>query len=84
MTSPADMPVPTPTLLFVYGTLKQGFGNHHINAGTRVPGDYVTAQPHGVYIVGRPVAGAGRRAWPASAWPAVPCQRRRAGAHGRA
>jgi gamma-glutamylaminecyclotransferase len=39
-------------LLFVYGTLKEGFGNHHINAGTRVPGNYVTAQPHGLYIVG--------------------------------
>jgi gamma-glutamylaminecyclotransferase len=44
----------TPTLdtLFVYGTLKEGFGNHHINAGTRVPGEYVTLQAHGLYIVG--------------------------------
>jgi gamma-glutamylaminecyclotransferase len=50
----AAKPAPTPALatLFVYGTLKEGFGNHHINAGTRVPGDYVTVQPHGLYIVG--------------------------------
>jgi gamma-glutamylaminecyclotransferase len=43
---------PLPDILFVYGTLKEGFGNHHINAGTRVPGEYVTVQPHGLYIVG--------------------------------
>jgi gamma-glutamylaminecyclotransferase len=50
MNSPTDMT--TLSLLFVYGTLKEGFGNHHINAGTRVPGAYVTVQPHGLYIVG--------------------------------
>lgn len=51
---PALMPTLMPTLdtLFVYGTLKEGFGNHHINAGTRVPGEYVTLQAHGLYIVG--------------------------------
>jgi gamma-glutamylaminecyclotransferase len=38
--------------VFVYGTLKQGFRNFHINHGQRVPGEFVTVQPHALLIVG--------------------------------
>jgi gamma-glutamylaminecyclotransferase len=38
--------------IFVFGTLKQGFCNHHVNRGTRVGGDFVTVQPHALFIVG--------------------------------
>jgi gamma-glutamylaminecyclotransferase len=38
--------------VFVYGTLKQGFRNFHINHGLRVPGEFVTVQPHALWIVG--------------------------------
>jgi gamma-glutamylaminecyclotransferase len=38
--------------VFVYGTLKQGFRNFHINHGLRVPGEFVTVQPHALCIVG--------------------------------
>ena len=31
-----------PIQLFVYGTLKQGFPNHHLNGGRRVPGAFRT------------------------------------------
>jgi gamma-glutamylaminecyclotransferase len=37
-------------LLFVYGSLKQGYPNAHVNRGTRVPGNYRTAQPHPFYL----------------------------------
>ena len=30
--------------IFVYGTLKQGFRNFHINRGTRLPGEFITEQ----------------------------------------
>ena len=39
-------------LIFVYGTLKEGFCNFHVNQGRRVDGDYVTVQAHALYIVG--------------------------------
>jgi gamma-glutamylaminecyclotransferase len=39
-------------LLFVFGTLKQGHANFHINQGRRVPGDFVTAQAHPLFIIG--------------------------------
>jgi gamma-glutamylaminecyclotransferase len=39
-------------LVFVYGTLKQGFRNFHINRGTRLPGEFVTVRPHALLIVG--------------------------------
>ncbi len=38
--------------LFVFGTLKQGFGNFHVNRGQRVAGDFVTCEPHPLYVVG--------------------------------
>lgn len=38
--------------LFVFGTLKQGFCNHHVNRGRRVGGDFVTLRPHPLFIVG--------------------------------
>jgi gamma-glutamylaminecyclotransferase len=39
-------------LLFVFGTLKQGFRNAHINQGQRLPGRFATCLPHPLYIVG--------------------------------
>ena len=39
-------------LIFVFGTLKEGFRNFHVNRGQRVPGDFVTALPHPLYIAG--------------------------------
>ena len=39
-------------LVFVYGTLKQGFRNFHINHGRRLPGDFVTVRPQALLIVG--------------------------------
>jgi gamma-glutamylaminecyclotransferase len=41
-----------PHLLFVFGTLKEGHPNFHINKGRRIPGDFVTAQAHPLFIVG--------------------------------
>lgn len=40
--------------LFVYGTLKEGFPNFHLNIGRRVPGDFVTRQPYELYVVRLP------------------------------
>jgi gamma-glutamylaminecyclotransferase len=37
-------------LLFVYGSLKQGYPNAHINQGERVPGVFRTVQPHRFYL----------------------------------
>ena len=34
--------------IFVFGTLKQGFCNFHINRGTRVGGDVAAAYPLGL------------------------------------
>jgi gamma-glutamylaminecyclotransferase len=39
------------TLLFTYGTLKQGFCNQHINAGKRVPGRYRTRDRLPFYLM---------------------------------
>ena len=39
-------------LVFVYGTLKQGFRNFHVNHGRRLPGEFVTVQPQALLIVG--------------------------------
>lgn len=38
--------------LFVYGTLKEGFRNFHINRGQRVGVDFVTAEPYPLHLVG--------------------------------
>lgn len=40
--------------LFVYGTLKEGFPNHHLNTGRRVPGRFVTCQAFPMYVVRLP------------------------------
>lgn len=40
------------TLLFVYGSLKQGFPNAHVNSGERIPGVYRTRQPLPMYLLG--------------------------------
>jgi len=37
-------------LLFVYGSLKEGFPNHHVNRGRRVPGVFRTVQPYPLYL----------------------------------
>lgn len=37
-------------LLFVYGSLKEGFPNFHVNAGRRVAGVYRTVQPYPLYL----------------------------------
>ena len=42
-----------PTLLFVYGTLKAGFVNHHANGGERLPGEYITRQRYPLVLIGR-------------------------------
>ena len=39
-------------LVFVYGTLKEGFPNFHVNAGRRVAGEFVTAQSYPLYVIG--------------------------------
>ena len=39
-------------VLFVYGSLKEGFPNFHVNKGRRVPGGFRTAQPFPFYLVG--------------------------------
>lgn len=40
------------TRVFVYGTLKEGFRNFHVNRGLRVPGDFVTVEPFELYVIG--------------------------------
>ena len=40
------------TLIFVYGTLKQGFPNFHLNDGTRVQGDFHTKDKFELYVTG--------------------------------
>ena len=39
-------------LLFVYGSLKQGFANEHVNTGRRVPGQYRTMERYALYLLG--------------------------------
>jgi gamma-glutamylaminecyclotransferase len=41
-----------PSLVFVYGTLKEGFPNFHINRGRRLAGRFITVRPYPMYIVG--------------------------------
>lgn len=42
------------TLVFVYGTLKQGFPNFARNPGRRVGGPYRTREPYPLYVVQLP------------------------------
>jgi gamma-glutamylaminecyclotransferase len=42
-----------PHLIFVFGTLKEGYRNFHINRGKRIGGDVVTVDPHPLYIIGQ-------------------------------
>lgn len=42
-------------LVFVYGTLKEGFPNFHLNPGRRVPGAFRTRQPLPFYVVRLPL-----------------------------
>jgi gamma-glutamylaminecyclotransferase len=39
------------SLLFVYGSLKEGYPNHPVNRGRRVPGEYRTAQAYPLHLV---------------------------------
>jgi gamma-glutamylaminecyclotransferase len=39
-------------LVFVYGTLKQGYANFHVNLGTRKDGTFETVQKFQLYILG--------------------------------
>lgn len=39
-------------LIFVYGTLKDGFRNRHVNQGRRLPGEYLTVQAYPLYLLG--------------------------------
>jgi len=41
-----------PTRIFVYGTLKQGHRNAHVNAGVRVPGEFATVERFPLYVIG--------------------------------
>lgn len=38
--------------LFVYGSLKEGFPNFHVNKGRRLPGEFRTLQPYPLYLAG--------------------------------
>jgi gamma-glutamylaminecyclotransferase len=38
--------------IFVYGTLKTGFPNFHVNTGTRLPGAFVTVSRFPLYLIG--------------------------------
>lgn len=59
--------LPDMSLLFVYGSLKEGFPNFHVNQGRRVPGTYRTVQPYPLYLAEGvlpcllPVPGRGQR-----------------------
>jgi len=38
--------------VFVFGTLKEGFPNFHVNRGRRIAGEFVTVRPYPLYLVG--------------------------------
>lgn len=50
--SAAPLPRPGGTLVFVFGTLKQGFPNFAINQGRRVGGVFRTLDRHPLLLVG--------------------------------
>ncbi|GAB4355164.1 MAG: hypothetical protein Kow006_21330 [Gammaproteobacteria bacterium] len=39
-------------LVFVYGTLKEGFPNSAYNRGSRLVGEFITCEPYLLYLVG--------------------------------
>lgn len=39
-------------LVFVFGTLKEGFPNFGVNGGTRVPGEFRTRAAYPLYLIG--------------------------------
>jgi gamma-glutamylaminecyclotransferase len=39
-------------LVFVFGTLKEGFPNFATNRGSRIPGEFSTAAAHPLYLIG--------------------------------
>ena len=41
-----------PHLIFVFGTLKQGFRNFHVNRGWRIGDDVITVEPYPLHIIG--------------------------------
>lgn len=43
-----------PVLVFVYGTLKQGFPNHHLNLGRRIGGTFRTRESFPLYVTRLP------------------------------
>lgn len=46
------MPAMQKTHIFVYGTLKQGFKNCHLNRGQPLPGPWLTVQAWPLYVIG--------------------------------
>ena len=38
--------------VFVYGTLKEGFRNFHVNRGRRLPGEFITVHALPLYVIG--------------------------------
>lgn len=40
------------SLVFVYGTLKEGFPNFEFNGGSRLAGEFATLSPYPFYLVG--------------------------------
>ncbi len=42
----------TPHLVFVFGTLKEGYPNFATNRGRRIPGDFVTLERYPLYLMG--------------------------------
>lgn len=46
------MPAMQISYIFVYGTLKQGFKNSHLNRGRPLPGSWQTATAWPLYVIG--------------------------------
>ena len=43
----------TQSVVFVYGTLKEGFANFHVNAGRRIAGEFETVERFPLFILGK-------------------------------